>query len=77
MTPKKLNIVEGAYSMHPYFGDAYDLTCLIEIDEQTQSDRILRRNGEAMHRRFINEWIPLERKYFSACGVRIRCSIIL
>ena len=77
VTPKKLNIVEGAYSMHPYFGKAYDLTCLIEIDEQTQSDRILLRNGEAMHKRFINEWIPLEKKYFESTDIRARCSLIL
>lgn len=77
VTPKKLNIIEGAYSTHPYFGKAYDLTCLIEIDEQTQSDRILRRNGEMMHRRFLNEWIPLEKKYFEATDIRARCSLIL
>ena len=25
VTPKKLNIIEGTYSQHPYFGDPYDL----------------------------------------------------
>ena len=77
VTPKKLNIVEGAYSTHPYFGDAYDLSCLIEIDAKTQSERILRRNGEMMHRRFISEWIPLERKYFEETNVKSRCTMIL
>lgn len=75
--PKKLNIIEGAYSLHPYFGQAYDLSCFIEIDEQTQSDRILKRNGEAMHKRFMNEWIPLEKVYFRETGVKSRCTIIL
>ncbi len=77
VTPKKLSIVEGAYSMHPQLEDAYDLSCLIEIDEQTQSERILHRNGEAMHRRFLSEWIPLEKKYFEATEIRSRCTMIL
>lgn len=75
--PKKINIIEGAYSMHPYFGKAYDLTCFIEIDEHTQSERILRRNGEAMHKRFITEWIPLEKKYFETTNIKARCTLIL
>jgi len=77
VTPKKLSIVEGAYSMHPQLADAYDLSCLIEIDEQTQSERILQRNGEAMHRRFLSEWIPLEKRYFEATEIRSRCTLIL
>ena len=75
--PKKLNIIEGAYSLHPYFGDAYDISCFIEIDEQTQSDRILARNGEAMHKRFIGEWIPLEKRYFEETNIKNRCSMVL
>lgn len=75
--PNKLNIIEGAYSLHPHFGDAYDLSCFIEIDEQTQSDRILARNGEAMHARFINEWIPLEKAYFEKTNAKRRCTMIL
>ncbi len=75
--PQRLSIIEGAYSTHPHFGDAYDLTCLIDIDEQAQSARILARNGEAMHKRFINEWIPLEKRYFEATDIRRRCTMIL
>jgi len=75
--PKKLNIIEGAYSLHPYFGDAYDISCFIEIAEQAQSDRILARNGEAMHKRFMGEWIPLEKRYFEETNVKNRCSLVL
>ncbi|MBQ2955603.1 MAG: hypothetical protein IJE08_03990, partial [Clostridia bacterium] len=75
--PKKLNIVEGAYSMHPYLADAYDLSCFIRIDPDAQAERILRRNGPEMQKRFLNEWIPLETKYFEATGLPERCTLIL
>ena len=36
-TPWKcLNIIEGSYSQHPYFGDVYDLRFFCEICEEEQ-----------------------------------------
>ena len=32
ITPKALNIVEGTYCMHPYFGEIYDLKLFLSID---------------------------------------------
>ena len=43
VTPKRLNIIEGTYSHHPYFGNPYDLKILLTIDEETQRKRILDR----------------------------------
>lgn len=63
MEPKRLNLVEGAYSMHPYFGDSYDLKIALDIDGQEQKRRILCRNGKAMYARFESEWIPKENDY--------------
>ena len=65
VTPKKLNIVEGTYSHHPYFGDPYDLKILLTVDEDTQRLRILKRPA-FLHKRFFEEWIPMENRYFSA-----------
>ena len=62
----QLNIVEGAYSQHPYFGDRYDLCFFYGIDEEEQVRRIMKRNGPEMLKRFQKEWIPMEEKYFSA-----------
>ena len=70
-------IVEGAYSLHPRLRDFFDLRVLIEVDETTQKERILHRNGEIMLQRFVKEWIPLEQDYFKACAVRDCCHIIL
>ncbi|MBQ8359748.1 MAG: hypothetical protein IJX37_07570 [Oscillospiraceae bacterium] len=63
VTPKKLNIVEGTYSHHPYFGDPYDLKILLTVDKETQRERILQRPA-FLHQRFFEEWIPMENRYF-------------
>ena len=65
VTPKRLNIIEGTYSHHPYFGNPYDWKILLTIDEETQRRRILDR-PEFLHKRFFEEWIPMENRYFDA-----------
>jgi uridine kinase len=67
VTPKKLNIIEGTYSHHPYFGNPYDLKILLTVDEETQRQRILERPA-FLHKRFFEEWIPMENRYFDAFG---------
>lgn len=63
--PTDLIICEGSYSFHPYFGKYYDIKYFSDIDSETQKQRILKRNGEAMLARFVNEWIPMEERYFA------------
>ena len=77
VVPKALTVVEGAYSMHPALERAYDLSVFLSIDEASQRERILRRNGTDMLARFQNEWIPLEKRYFEQTGTPERCSIRL
>ena len=62
ITPKKLNIIEGSYSHHPYFGEVYDLKIMLEVDEETQRQRILERPSH-LHKQFFEEWIPMENRY--------------
>jgi len=76
VAPKRLNIIEGSYSMHPTLADYYDLKIFLEIDEKEQSARILKRNGEVMHKRFINEWIPLENRYFNGMKIKEQCDLV-
>lgn len=66
---KQLNIVEGAYSQHPYFGEAYDLKFMCKISPEEQINRILKRNGAEMMERFKAVWIPMENRYFEEFGV--------
>ncbi len=65
VTPKKLNIIEGTYSHHPYFHDPYDLKILLTVDEETQRRRIMQRPA-FLHKRFFEEWIPMENRYFDS-----------
>ena len=65
VAPKKLNIIEGTYSHHPYFGDPYDLKFMLDVEEATQRQRILQRPA-FLHQRFFEEWIPMENRYFAS-----------
>lgn len=76
MPCRKLNIVEGAYSCHPYFGDIYQARFFVEVSVEEQRKRILERNGAEMLRRFEQEWIPMENRYFEAYGIREKCVIV-
>ena len=74
---KPLTIVEGAYSMHPFFGKYYDLSIFLEIDSESQSERVLKRNGLPLANRFFDEWIPLENAYFEATEIKNRVDMIV
>ncbi len=75
--PRQLNIIEGAYSMHPMFSGFYDLSVFLRIDAHTQASRILLRNGVQMLQRFLNEWIPLEKRYFEHFHIEAQCSLCI
>lgn len=76
VTPQKLNIIEGSYSMHPNLIDNYDLKIFLHIDEKEQSSRILERNGAYMHKRFLCEWIPLENRYFEELKIQEQSDLV-
>ncbi len=77
VTPKKINIVEGAYALHPQLIDAYDLKVFMSHDYETQCDRILRRNGPEKLKSFVERWIPLENRYFDALGIKEKCDLVI
>ena len=68
--PGPVTIIEGSYALHPKFAAAYEalqaVRALLTVDRAEQVERIRRRNGEAMLKRFREEWIPLEIRYFEA-----------
>lgn len=77
IAPKRLTIVEGSYSCHPYFERPYQLSVFMTTDARTQRERILRRNGAEMLERFVNTWIPLEEAYFTACRTQECADLVL
>jgi len=60
-------VVEGAYSLHPKFGDYADLKVFYDIAPAEQMRRIKLRNGERGARMFRERWIPLEEAYIRSC----------
>jgi len=75
--PRKLVIVEGAYSMHPDLAEYYDLSVFLDIPAKIQKERILHRNSPQMAQRFFSEWIPLENTYFEKLNIRERCGMVI
>ena len=74
--PAPLTIIEGSYSMHPALRGYYDLTICLAIDPAEQIRRLEVRNPR-MLRRFIDEWIPLENRYFEATDVRKTADLLV
>ncbi len=82
---RRLNIIEGSYSQHPYFNDAYTqyvnnvskLQIFTEISNELQIERIKNRNGEIMLERFLSEWIPKENIYFKTFEIKENSHILI
>ena len=75
--PVRLNIVEGAYSLHPSLEKYYDLSVFLDVTPETQRRRILSRNGAEWGQRFFERWIPLETAYFQETATVARCMLRL
>jgi uridine kinase len=60
---KPVTVIEGVYSFHPYFGNVYDVKRMLVIDRREQLARLEKRSPEMLDR-FINEWLPMEDRYF-------------
>ena len=76
VSPKKLTIVEGSYSLHPYFGDAYDLKILLTVNPGTQRQRILERPA-FLQERFFSLWIPMENRYLEEFRISDKADLVL
>lgn len=76
VSPSPLCIVEGVYSLHTALRESYDYKIFLDANRETQSARILSRSGATLHRRFVEEWIPLEDKYFAAFEIRKQCNMV-
>lgn len=76
IVPSRLNVTEGAYSAHPELMGYYDLTVFLDIEKNTQRERIKKRNGENAQM-FFEKWIPLEETYFEKTDIKNRCDLII
>lgn len=67
--PAALTVVEGSYSIHPALRGYYDLTMCLIVDPSERLRRLEARNPR-MLQRFIDEWIPLENRYFESTNTQ-------
>lgn len=65
---RPLSIVEGSYSQHPLLRELYDLRLFVTVAPERQLERLRRREG-AHAAAFEALWIPMEERYFAACGI--------
>jgi uridine kinase len=77
VSPRRVIIVEGAYSLHPLLEPLYDIKVFCRIDPALQDARILARNGADALEVFQTRWIPLENKYIEALDVLSQCDIVI
>lgn len=75
LKPLKLNVIEGAYSMHPELSKYYNFSVFLDIMPQLQKMRITKRNTPELAKRFFEEWIPMEQRYFIEFKVKERCDM--
>ncbi|HHU89604.1 MAG TPA: uridine kinase [Clostridiaceae bacterium] len=73
---KRLNIVEGVYSMHPTLIDIYDYKIFLSIDHDKQLERIIKRSGAALANKFKEIWIPMENRYFSEMKIKENSDLV-
>ncbi len=74
--PKEVIIVEGAYAMHPTFGDIYDLRVFCELHPYEQLERINATRGK---RADIcrSLWVAQERHYHREYAIRDKCHMVI
>lgn len=75
VTPKRINIIEGSYSHHPYFEDPYDLTVFLKISPEIRLQRISMRPA-FLYKRFLEVWIPMEQQYFECFSVEEKADLV-
>ena len=73
--PKRINIIEGTYSCHPYFGDPYGLRVFLKVSDEVRKQRILLRPA-FLHQRVFTQWIPMEQQYFACFAIEDSSDII-
>ena len=76
VVPSPICVVEGSYSLHPNFDQFYDLRVFLTLNKEEQLKRLLKRSGPEKLKRFQNEWIPMEEKYFDFFKIQEKCDFV-
>lgn len=60
---KQLNIIEGAYALHPSLRRYYQIAAVLDITPEHQWSRLKKRESQKSLELFRDKWIPLECEY--------------
>jgi uridine kinase len=74
---KKINIIEGAYSMHPILYNIYRYKIFLNVSPFQQKMRVLKRNGIKKLKVYIKKWIPLENRYFNELNIIDKADVVI
>lgn len=74
--PKRINIIEGSYSQHPYFGEVYDLKVFLTVSADVRTQRILQRMP-MLQKKFFEDWIPMEQRYFEDFSIENKADLVV
>lgn len=76
VSPARVNIVEGSYSLHPELREHYDLRIMLRVEPEVQLARLETREGEGLES-FVERWLPLERQYHEHCAPEACAELLL
>ena len=76
LSPTPLTVVEGSYSQHPALASAYHCRIFLTCPAEVQQRRLRAREGTHFGD-FAARWIPMEERYFAACGVPDADTIVI
>ncbi len=75
--PRRINIIEGVYSMHPELESFYDISVYADTDECIRRERLIKREGVQKAQIYFERWIPIENRYFEEFRIKDRCGYII
>lgn len=74
---REVLMVEGVYTLRPDWISRYDVKLFFDIDKETQYLRLREREEEAVLQRYLEEWLPLEERYFSELSPMLNADLTL
>ncbi len=75
--PKRINILEGSYSLNPILDYCFDLKVFLCTSSEKQENRILKRNGKQKLQDYKKFWIPKENAYFEKYAIKENSDLII
>lgn len=77
IVPGGIIVIEGVFALREELFATYDYSIWLTGDTEARLERVLRRDGEGMRRRWEEDWLPMEEKYFQLQRPDLKASLVL